>query len=163
MQLNPAVFDVWAFRRRPTGIEYLVLRSSELKAERYFNGGQFWQVPSGVFKEGETVPDALERAVLAYALTAQGIWAAEHTYTIYNRRFDEIQIISVYAVEVDGGDPQLDPAEHSTFRWLPFDAALDAVHYRGLKDGLRSVREYITDAPRPAPELCLRPARTERQ
>ena len=159
MNLNPAVFDVWAFRRRPTGIEYLVLQSSELKAERYFNGGQFWQVPSGVFQDGERVPDALERALLTHELTAQSIWAAEHTYTIYNRRFDEIQIISVYAVEVDGGDPQLNPAEHSTFQWLPFDAALNAVHYRGLKDGLRSVREYITDPSRPAPELCLRSAR----
>lgn len=156
MRFNPAVFDVWVFRRRPTSIEYLVLQSSELKAKRYFNGGRFWQIPSGVFKDGETVPDALDRVLLTLELAARSIWAAEHAYTIYNRRFDEIQIISVYAVEVDGGDPQLDPAEHSTFQWLPFDAALDAVHYRGLKDGLRSVREYITDPSRPAPELCLR-------
>lgn len=163
MRLNPAVFDAWTFRRKSTGVEYLVLQSSELKAKRYFNGGQFWQIPSGVFKDGETVPDTLERALLAYELKAQSIWAAEHAYTIYNRRFDEIQIISVYAAEVDEGDPRLDPVEHSTFRWLSFDAALDAVHYRGLKDGLRSVREYITDPPRPAPELCLRSARITRQ
>ena len=163
MRLNPAVFDVWAFRRMPTGVEYLVLQSSKLKAERYFNGGQFWQIPSGVFKEGESVPDALERALLTHGLAAQTIWAAEHTYTIYNRRFDEIQIISVYAVEVDGGDPQLDPVEHSTFQWLPFDAALNAVHYRGLKEGLRSVREYVTAPPRPAPELCLRSGRQTQQ
>jgi 8-oxo-dGTP pyrophosphatase MutT (NUDIX family) len=159
MRLNPAVFDVWAFRRTPTGIEYLVLQSSELKAKRYFNGGQFWQIPSGVFKDGEAVPDALERALLTYELTAQSIWAAEHAYTIYNRRFDEIQIVTVYAAEVDGGEPRLNPAEHSTFQWLPFDEALDAVHFRGLKDGLRSVREYITDPSRPAPELCLRSPR----
>jgi len=159
MKLNPAVFDVWTFRRKPTGIEYLVLQSSKLKAERYFNGGRFWQIPSSVFQDGETVPDALDRALLTYELTAQSIWAAENTYTIYNRRFDQIQIISVYAVEVYGGDPQLDPAEHSAFQWLQVDAALNAVHYRGLKDGLRSVREYITGPSRPAPELCLRSPR----
>ena len=159
MRLNPAVFDVGALRRSSNGVEYLVLQSSESKAQRWFNGGRFWQVPSGVFRDGDAVPDALERALLAYELTARTIWAAEHTYTIYNRRFDEMQIIGVYAVEVDGGDPRLDPAEHSAFRWLPFDTALDAVHYRGLKDGLRSVREYITGPSRPAPELCLRAAR----
>lgn len=159
MQLNHAVFDVWVFRRRPSGIEYLVLQSSQRKAERYFNGGRFWQVPSGVFPDGVSVPDALERALGTYGLTAKSIWAAEHTYTIYNRRFEEIQIISVYAVEVDDGDPRLDPEEHSTFQWLSFDAALSAVHYRGLKDGLRSVREYITAPPHPAPELCLRARR----
>lgn len=51
----------------------------------------------------------------------------------------------MYAVEVDGGDPRLDPAEHGTFQWLPFDAALDAVHYRGLKDGLRAPRMALTE------------------
>jgi hypothetical protein len=29
------------------------------------------------------------------------------------------------------------------------------VHYRGLKEGLRSVHEYITGVEKPAPELCL--------
>lgn len=52
MRLNPAVLDVWVFRRRRTGVEYLVLQSSELEAERYFDGGRFWQIPSGVFKDG---------------------------------------------------------------------------------------------------------------
>jgi hypothetical protein len=33
------------------------------------------------------------------------VWAAEHTYTIYNRRFHEIQIISVFAVETDSTAP----------------------------------------------------------
>jgi hypothetical protein len=32
------------------------------------------------------------------------------------------------------------------------------VHYRGLKDGLRSVHEYVTSVPDPAKELCLHPA-----
>jgi hypothetical protein len=35
------------------------------------------------------------------------------------------------------------------------------VHYRGLKDGLRSVREYVTGPDGAAPELCLRGPSTE--
>ena len=155
MQLNHAVLDVWVFRRSASGIEYLLLRTSEAKAERFFNGGRFWQIPSGVFEEHETVSDAVNRLLAAYELAPQSIWAAEHAYTIYNRRFHEIQIISVFAVEVVGHDPRLNLAEHSEYAWLSFDAALEAVHYRGLKDGLRSVREYITGTTQPAPELCL--------
>ena len=68
----------------------------------------------------------------------------------------QIQIISVYAVEVVGDQPHLDPTEHSAYCWRPFDAALTMVHYRGLKDGLRSVREYVTGPEGAAPELCLR-------
>ena len=156
MHLNPAVFDVWVFRRGITGVEYLLLQTSRLKAERHFNGGRFWQVPSGVFQVEETVPEALDRALSAYGIRANRIWAAEHAYTIYNRRFHEIQIISVYAAEVSGGEPQLNAAEHDACGWFPYDAALAAVHYRGLKDGLRSVREYVTGTTMVAPELCLR-------
>ncbi len=156
MQLNHRVFDVWGFRRRPAGAEYLLLQASQLKAERHFNGGRFWQIPSGVFLEGETIPAAVDRVLLASGLRAKGIWAAEHAYTIYNRRFHEIQIITVYAAELEGSDPRLNPEEHGAFSWLPYEAALETVHYRGLKDGLRSVREYVTGPAAPAPELGLR-------
>ena len=156
MDLNPRVFDVWAFRRQATGVEYLLLQTSELKAERYFNGGRFWQIPSDVFRDGETVPAAIDRKLSEFTLHADSIWAAEHAYTIYNRRFHEIQIISVYAAELAAGDPQLNPEEHSVFGWFPYETALAAVHYRGLKDGLRSVHEYVTGPTAPAPELCLR-------
>ena len=156
MLLNHRVFDVWTFRRRSADVEYLLLQASEVKAERYFNGGRFWQIPSGVFRDDETVPEAIDRVLSGHALHARSIWAAEHAYTIYNRRFHEIQMISVYAAELAGDDPRLNPEEHGSFAWLPFEAALDTVHYRGLKDGLRSVRDYITGPTVPAPELCLR-------
>lgn len=156
MDLNPRVFDVWPFRRQATDVEYLLLQASELKAERYFNGGRFWQIPSGVFRDGETVPAAIDRVLSGFALQAHGIWAAEHAYTIYNRRFHEIQIISVYAAEVADTDPQLNPEEHSLCGWFRYETALATVHYRGLKDGLRSVREYVTGPAVPALELCLR-------
>ena len=156
MRLNPGVFDAWVFRRTAGGVEYLLLQTSELKADRYFNGGRFWQIPSGVFLEGESVLAALDRKLATHHLVARGIWAAEHSYTIYNRRFEEIQIISVYAVEVVNDQPTLDPIEHGSYCWRPFDAALALVHYRGLKDGLRSVREYVTGAVIAARELCLR-------
>ena len=51
---------------------------------------------------------------------------------------------------------QLNPAEHSEFAWLPFNECIERVHYRGLKDGLRSVHEYITGVQNPAMELCLK-------
>jgi ADP-ribose pyrophosphatase YjhB (NUDIX family) len=104
VQFNPAVYDLWVFRRRPHG-EFLVLRTSQSKADRHFNGGRFWQIPSGFFQDGEAVSAAVDRELAPYGLTARTVWAAEHTYTIYNRRFDEIQIISVFAVETDGAAP----------------------------------------------------------
>jgi ADP-ribose pyrophosphatase YjhB (NUDIX family) len=158
MNLNTSVFDVWVFRRSTVGIEYLLLRTSQEKADRFFNGGRFWQVPSGVFNREESVPEAVDRKLAGYGLHARAIWAGEHAYVIYNRRFDEMQIISVFVVEIapDVSAVILDPVEHSEYEWLGYDDAHARVHYRGLKDGLHSVQEYVAGIPHPAAELRLR-------
>jgi lipoyl(octanoyl) transferase len=157
VQLNPTVYDLWVFRRRAPGVEFLVLRTSQAKADRHFNGGRFWQIPSGFFQNEESVASAVDRELSRYGLTAGAVWAAEHTYTIYNRRFHEIQIISVFAVETDSTAPvRLDAENHSDYEWLPYEAALARVHFRGLKDGLKSTHDYIAGVDDPAPELRLR-------
>ena len=158
MDLNPAVYDLWVFRRAHAGVEFLLLHTSPQKADRHFGGGRFWQIPSGVFGPEESVPAAVDRELASYGLSVREIWAAEHAYTIYNRRFHQVQIITVYAVAVDPETPdvRLDPAEHSEYQWVSYETALSRVRYRGLKDGIRSVNEYVTGVAHPAPELRLR-------
>ena len=158
MHLNPAVFDLWVFRRTSADVEFLLLHTSQQKADRHFSGGRFWQIPSGFFEAEESVPAAVDRELAPYGLSAWEVWAAEHVYTIYNRRFHEIQIISVYAVAVDPdvAAVRINPAEHSDYEWVSYETALARVHYRGLKDGIRSVNEYVTGVAHPAPELQLR-------
>ena len=155
MNLAHNVFDVWVFRRSAGSVEYLLLHTSPEKADRYFNGGRFWQIPSEAINEGETITGAIERLLTPFGIAPSAIWAAEHVYTIYNRRFDCMQIIGVYAAEVQGDEVRLDPAEHSEWAWCSFEQALERVHFRGLKDGLRSTYEYITGVASPAPELQL--------
>ena len=155
MELAANIFDVWVFQRRPGGIVFLLLHTSVEKATRYFNGGRFWQIPSDAVNDGESITDAICRALSRHELRPRSIWAGEHAYLIYNRRFAEMQAIGVYAAEVDNGDVRLEPAYHSEYAWLPFETCLERVHFRGLKDGLRSVHEYITGVKDPARELCL--------
>ncbi len=155
MQLSANIFDVWVFRRRGSGTEFLLLYTSVEKAARYFNGGRFWQIPSNFVSDGEAITDAIIRVLNRFGLRPKALWAAEHAYLIYNRRFAEMQAIGVYAAEVDDAAVRLDPAEHSEFAWLSREECLERVHYRGLKDGLRSVHEYVTGVEAPAKELCL--------
>ena len=157
MRLAPNVFDVWAFQRQGSDTRFLLLYASEEKARRYFGGGRFWQIPSGVVEDGEAVTDAIAGKLRHLGLAAKTIWAGEHAYIIYNRRFAEMQLVGVYAAEVADDAVRLDPGEHSEYAWLPYDTCLDRVHYRGLKDGLRSVQEYVTGPASPARELRLFP------
>lgn len=155
MQLAGNVFDVWAFQRRPEGIRFLLLYTSTEKATRYFGGGRFWQIPSGRVGDRETITDAIKRELGLFGLRASTIWAAEHAYVIYNRRFEEMQALGVFAAEVAESEVTLEPSEHSEYAWCTLELALERVHYRGLKDGLRSVHEYVTGVESPASELCL--------
>ena len=156
MNLEPNVFDVWVFRRTSASVEYLLLHTSQDKADRYFNGGRFWQIPSGTIAITEPVVRAIERRLAEFALTAIGIWAAEHAYIIYNRRFAAMQIIGVYAAEVRPTSVlRLDPHEHAEARWCEYEQAYQLVNYKGLRDGLRSTFDYVTGVSRPVPELRL--------
>jgi hypothetical protein len=155
MHLSANIFDVWVFRRRGAEAEFLLLYTSVEKATRYFNGGRFWQIPSGFVSDGESITEAISRVLDRYGLRPKAIWAGEHAYLIYNRRFAEMQAIGVYAAEVEDAIVHLDPSEHSEFAWLPREDCLSRVHYRGLKDGLRSVHDYVTGVEEPAKELCL--------
>lgn len=155
MELATNVFDVWTFQRTAQETRFLLLHTSAGKAARHFNGGRFWQIPSGVVQDGEHVTDAVQRVLGSFGLRPDVIWAGEHAYLIYNRRFDEMQAIGVYAAEVEDAPVRLDPSEHSEHAWLSLDECLERVHFRGLKDGLRSVGEYITGPQEPARELCL--------
>jgi hypothetical protein len=104
----------------------------------------------------EGIVDAIDGLLAGFELTAMAVWAAEHVYTIYNRRFACMQIFGVYAAEVAASAVKLAPDEHSEYRWCTFHQALQAVTYRGLKDGLQSTREYVTGRAAPPPELRLR-------
>ena len=61
MKLESGVFDVWVFRRTPAKVEYLLLHTSQYKADRYFTGGRFWQIPSGFMRDSERVVPAVLR------------------------------------------------------------------------------------------------------
>lgn len=149
MKLATDVFDVWPFRRDSDAIRFLLLYTSQTKAGRHFNGGRFSQIPSNFVGENETIEDAIIRRLGEVGLTAATIWAGDHAYVIYNRRFREMQLIGVYAAEI-----QLEPEEHSDYGWYTIDECLERVHYRGLKEGLQSVHDYVTGIPEPAEELC---------
>ena len=156
MQLQASVFDVWVYRRSGAQTEYLLLHTSQAKADRFLNGGRFWQIPSNLVADGETVTGAIDRLLSDFGLAPVEIWAAEHVYTIYNRRFDAMQIIAVYAARVEEVEVSLRPEEHADYRWCGHDEARRLVSYRGLKEGLASVREYVTERDPPLPELRLK-------
>ena len=154
MKLTANNFEIWTFRRNPD-VEYLLMRTSQEKADRFFGGGRFWQVPTDAVGDDEEIEGAANRIANDLGLKIIGLWAAEHTYTIYNRRRREVAIIPVFAAQVQISDDLSLTWEHSEAGWYSANACLERVHFRGTREGLQSVREYVTETSAPAQELRL--------
>ncbi len=155
MKLNTDTFDLWVYYKKDGIPKYLLLHTSQEKADKWFRGGRFWQVPGKMIQDGETLKDALIRSLQVFRLEAKAIWAAEHTYIIYNPRRECLETIPVFAAEVEG--PQDFPLtwEHSEYGWFTPEECYERIHFRGLKEGLQWTRKYISEPSEPAKELRI--------
>lgn len=155
MELRTDPLDLWAFSRGPDGVRYLLLHTSQEKADRFFGGGRFWQIPAALVQKQESVVTASQRCLAELGLTAKSLWAVEHVYPIYNRRFDCMMLIPVFAAEVDAHANITLDWEHSEARWCKVDECKQRLSFRGLLEGLDWTRRYITESPSPRPEFRL--------
>ena len=155
LDLDSSFFDLWVFTRTGDAVDYLLLRTSQEKADRFFGGGRFWQIPTDAVGEAESVADACRRLLNESGIEPGGAWSADHVYTIYNRRHDAVCTIPVFAAEAGERASPILTWEHSEFGWFDARTCLERLRFRGLLDGLAAVREAVTEARAPAPELRL--------
>lgn len=155
MELRTDGQDVWVFRRDPDCVRYLLLHTSQEKADRFFAGGRFWQIPAVLRTKDESVVAAAQRCLAELGLAARSIWAVEHVYSIYNRRFDSMMLIPVFAAEVDTHDAITLDWEHAEARWCTAEECKQRLSFRGLLEGLDWTRAYITEVASPRPEFRL--------
>ena len=148
-------FDLWVYRRTDDGAEYLLLHASQEKANRFFGGGRFWQIPTDAVGEHEDVRDACRRLLAATGVVFEGVWFADHVYTVFNRRYDAVCTIPVFVAEAGESTSPILTGEHSAFAWCGAKDCLERLRFRGLPDGLAAVRETVTEARELAPELRL--------
>lgn len=155
MQFRANAFDVWVFSRAEDEPRYLLLHTSEAKANRWFGGGRFWQIPSEFVADGEKVVDSIRRCLTEFALVPKAIWAVEHTYFIYNRRREDVELVLVFAAEVEVLPEVKLSWEHSEYRWLLATECQPLLGFRGLREGLEWTQRSVTEAPKELPELRL--------
>ena len=155
LNFTSGFFDLWVFRRTKGGVEYLLLHTSQEKADRFFGGGRFWQIPTDTVGDEEHITDACRRLLQESGVEPEGVWSADHVYTIYNRRYDAVCAIPVFAAEAGERTSPILTWEHSDFGWYDAEKCLERIRFRGLRDGLAAVRETITESREPAPELRL--------
>jgi hypothetical protein len=168
MQILANVVELWVFSRTVDGPRYLLLEASQEKADAFFGGNRFWQIPgTSMHDDGEATVDLLRRGLAEYGLEATALWAVEHVSTVFNRRFDAIQIIPAFAAEVSGlpepkptmpADSSLASSvrvEYGSYEWADAQRVEELLTFRALLEGFAQLRRYITECPEPRGELRL--------
>jgi len=155
MELRTDALDLWVFCRSSGATRYLLLHTSQEKADRWFGGGRFWQIPGAFLSEREPVVSAANRGLAELNLSATAIWAVEHVYPIYNRRSESLMLIPVFAAEISHPNGVQLGWEHSEFRWCTADECKQYLSFRGLVEGLEWARAYVTENAAPRPEFRI--------
>ncbi len=150
------IFDLWLFTRSEGEPRYLLMHTSQEKADKWFGGGRFWQVPGDFFEsEEEGAVPAILRYLKGVSVEPVAIYACEYVYTIYNRRFDGLQTIPVFAAELSGQVEIALTWEHETSGWFTAEEAHSRINFWGLHESLDRTREYITETAELPDEFCL--------
>lgn len=149
MKLRTNVADVWVFHKADGEPKYLLLHTSQEKADKWFHGSRFWQIPGGFLKEGEALAAAAQRWLNESGIAPKGIWAAEYVSCYYNIRRENLELTPAFAAEVDGPIEVELSWHHSEYGWFTAEECLERVHFRGLVEGLASVRRYVSEVDGP--------------
>ena len=168
MQILANVAELWVFSRTVDGPRYLVLEASQEKADAFFGGHRFWQIPgTSMHDDSEATVDMLRRGMSEYGLEEAALWAVEFVSTIFNRRFDAIQIIPTFAAEVSGlptPEPTMSRGsslasairvEYGSYEWADAQRVEQLLTFRALLEGFAQLRRYITECPEPRGEFRL--------
>ena len=149
MKLLVNAFDLWVFTRAEDEPTYLLLRTSQEKAGRFFGGTKFWQIPGAFVEDDDEFPSVLRKPLEELGLESSAIWAVEHVYPIFNRRFGDLQLIPVFAAEIgERSEPRL-TWEHSEFGWFTAAECQERLTFRGLLEGLERTRACVSEPDRP--------------
>ena len=145
MKLRTNLYDLWIFHRCNESPEYLMYRTSQEKADKWFFGRCFWQIAGGSVRKQQDPIHAIIKLVQTIGLNLLKIYAVEYTYTYYNSRRKNIEIVPVFAAEVVAPGRVELSWEHSEYCWFDYNECRDRITYRGLLEGLEATRKYVVE------------------
>jgi 8-oxo-dGTP pyrophosphatase MutT (NUDIX family) len=124
-------------------LEYLVL-----KRKLHWKG---WEFPKGGMEKSETIRQTIIRE-LSEETGLEPIKIKRHnktgkfkydSATIDERGFIG-QSFELYSAEVSKGKVKIDLREHSGFKWVDFDKALDLLTWKNQKQCLKIVNSWVS-------------------
>lgn len=119
-------------------LKFLLLKRSP--EEKYPN---IWQMVTGKIKNGEKAFDAALRELNEETgLTAEELFSVPVVNSVYLSETDEVCMIPVFVCRVDENAKVKISKEHSEFKWLEPDEAVELLNWEGQKKSVRLINDY---------------------
>lgn len=139
---DPTMIQIHVVRRRNESIEYLVMKRSD--DEEIYPG--IWQVITGMIEPDESAQEAALRELHEESgLRPLEFYCLPYITSFFSIRRNQLQHVPVFAAIVDPGVEVVLSEEHSEFKWVSFDEAIQILPFPSHKDGTKVMREYVIE------------------
>jgi dATP pyrophosphohydrolase len=135
MPVRSTLVILFALRASKSGHEVLLLERTQTLV------GEWCQI-SGRIEEGEKAWEtALRELKEETCLSADKLFCTDICETYYGQSTNSINIAPVFVAYIDNQATVTLNFEHSDYRWLSFDDAVEMVPYGGQRKTLRQIEE----------------------
>ncbi len=134
------IIEVCIFRRIAGEPQYLLLQRAD--DEKLYPG--LWQIVTGSIKENENADRAALRELEEETgLQPKRFWTVPIVDSYFDLRNDTVQMVPVFAVEIDAVLDVRLSHEHRYFEWLEFTGARERIVWPGQRKAIEIVHEFI--------------------
>ena len=121
--------------------QFLVLQRA--KEEKLYPG--LWQIVTGTMKKKKSaLQAALRELTEKTGWLPQRCWTVPHVDSYFDLAENAIQLVPVFAAQLDSSPVQLSP-EHQRYEWLQAEDARRRLVWPGQRRSLEIVHEFIIE------------------
>lgn len=134
------IVEVGIFRWIADEPQYLLLQRAD--DEELYPG--IWQILTGSMNKNESADKAALRELKEETgLSLKRFWTVPIVDSYFDIQNDTVQMVPVFAVEVDAGLKVCLSREHQRYEWLPYAAASNRLVWPGQMQAIEIVHEFI--------------------
>lgn len=136
MSENTTIVQNIVYRKKEDVFEVLLLKRTE---ER----GGFWNVVNGTLEESESIDDCRKRELFEEAGIKNILsWSDEISRFNFDYKGKTMTVMA-FAAQVTEDQDVVINSEHTEYKWVSFDEAIEMMKFDDDKNGLRICREKL--------------------